>query len=151
MVKRAAYVLLSLIIGISLVFKIALILKYANRLTLSSDDLNYYKSAAVLLKSGILTFHNFNEPTVFIMPLYPLFLTGVFKVWGLGFTGMQAVRIIQAVFSCITILFVWLTGKKLFNTGVALLASFLAAFYFPNITTTGYLLTETLFTMLLIS
>ncbi len=149
MVKRAAYVLLSLIIGISLVFKIVLILKYANRLTLSSDDLNYYKSAAVLLKSGILTFHNFNEPTVFIMPLYPLFLTGVFKVWGLGLTGMQAVRIIQAVFSCITILFVWLTGKKLFDTGVALLASFLAAFYFPNITTTGYLLTETLFTMLL--
>lgn len=147
--KRTVYMLLGLIIAVSLTLKIILILKYNNRLTLSSDDLNYYKTAAVLLKKGILTYQNFNEPTVFIMPLYPLFLSAIFKVWGLGLLGMQAVRVMQAVLSCITILLVWLTAKRLFDTGVALLAALLTAFYIPNITTAGYFLTETLFTMLL--
>jgi 4-amino-4-deoxy-L-arabinose transferase-like glycosyltransferase len=140
---------LGLIIATSLAVKAALIFTYNNRLTLSSDDLNYLKSAAVILKRGIFTFQNFNEPTVFVMPLYPLFLATILKFTGFGILGMQTVRIIQAVLSCITVLLVWLTGRKLFDDRVALLASLLTAFYLPNITTAGYFLTETLFTLLL--
>ncbi len=141
---------LGIFILLSLSIKLFLIFEYKNRLTLSSDDINYIKSAIVLLKKGIFTFQNVNEPTVFVMPLYPFFLAFIFKIFGFGFIGLQAVRIIQAVFSCVTILLVYFTAKKLFDYRTAILSAFFTAFYIPNITTAGYMLTETLFTMLLI-
>ncbi len=147
--KKMACYMLSGFILVSFLIKMVLIFKYGNLLNLSSDDLNYIKSAIVLMEKGILTYQNYNEPTVFIMPIYPLFLAAVFKIFGYGFTGMQAVRIIQAVLSCITIFLVFLICRKLFNTKAALAASFLVSFYLPNITTTGYMLTETLFITLL--
>jgi len=129
--------------------RMILIFIYGNDLHLGSDDLNYVKSAVALLKSGVFTFHNYNEPTVFVMPLYPFFLAAVFGIFGYGFTGIQAVRLIQAVFSCITIYFVYRISKKLFNQKTGLIAALLISFYPPNIVTPGYILTETLFTMLL--
>ncbi|HEY9063128.1 MAG TPA: glycosyltransferase family 39 protein [Pseudobacteroides sp.] len=144
-------IFLFLIISISLIIKLYLIFTYKNRLTLSSDDLNYIKSAVALIRSGIFTFHNYNEPTVFVMPLYPLFLAAFFKVLGYGILGLQAVRVAQAIISCASILIIFLTTKKLFNTKAAFIASFFYAFYIPNIITTGYFLTETLFAFLLIS
>ncbi|ODM27185.1 glycosyl transferase family 39 [Clostridium sp. Bc-iso-3] len=147
--KNKHYFTLMLIIFISLIIKIALIIKYQNSLTLSSDDLNYVKSATVLVKRGIYIFHNLNEPTVFVTPVYPFFLALVFKFFGMGFTGFQAVRIIQAIMSSVTILLIYLIAERLFNKNVGLLTAFLVAFYIPNIITVGYMLTETLFTMLL--
>ncbi|HPC99785.1 MAG TPA: glycosyltransferase family 39 protein [Acetivibrio sp.] len=141
--------ILGVIILISFIIKLVLIFIYQNRLTLASDDLNYVKSAVVLIKRGIYTFHNLNEPTVFVTPTYPFFLALVFRVFGYSLRGMQAVRIIQAVFSCVTILLTYLIAKELFNERVGLLASFFVAFYIPNIITVGFVLTETLFTMLL--
>lgn len=147
--KNKHYLTLGLFIVISLIIKIVLIVRYQNSLTLSSDDLNYVKSAVVLAKRGIYIFHNLNEPTVFVTPTYPFFLALVFKVFGTGLVGFQAVRIIQAVMSSVTILLIYLIGERLFNKNVGLLAAFLVAFYIPNIITVGYMLTETLFTMLL--
>lgn len=147
--KNKVHLILGVIILISFIIELVLILKYQNRLTLSSDDLNYVKSAVVLIKRGIYTFHNLNEPTVFVTPTYPFFIALIFKVFGYGLRGIQAVRIIQAVFSCVTILLTYLIAKELFNEKVGLLASFFVAFYIPNIITVGFVLTETLFTMLL--
>lgn len=149
--KRSVYVLLVLFIVLSMSAKLAMIFLYKNRLTLYSDDLNYIKSAVVLLKRGILTYNNYNEPTVFIMPLYPLFLTSIFKLFGYGLSGLQIIRVIQVLFSCVTIFLVFLTAKRLFDYKIALIASFFTAFYIPNITTPGYLMTEALFTMLLMT
>jgi 4-amino-4-deoxy-L-arabinose transferase-like glycosyltransferase len=149
--KRTVYVILGVFVVLSLLIKLAVIFWYKNRLTLYSDDLNYIKSAVVLLKRGILTYQNYNEPTVFIMPLYPLFLTVIFKLFGYGLLGLQIVRVIQAFFSCITIILVFLTAKRLFDFKIALIASFFTAFYIPNITTPGYILTESVFTMLLMA
>ncbi|HOQ36771.1 MAG TPA: glycosyltransferase family 39 protein [Acetivibrio sp.] len=147
--KSRTYFILGVIILISFIIKLVLILEYKNRLTLSSDDLNYVKSAVVLIKRGIYTFHNLNEPTVFVTPTYPFFIASVFSFFGYGLQGMQAVRIIQAVISCVTILLTYLIAKELFNEKVGLLASFFVAFYIPNIITVGFVLTETLFSMLL--
>lgn len=143
------YLILGTFILISFFIKIVLILKYQNNLTLSSDDLNYVKSAVVLIKRGTYIFHNINEPTVFVTPLYPFFLATIFKLFGYGLTGLQAARIIQAVISSVTILLIYLIGTELFNKKVGLLAAFFVSFYVPNIITVGYMLTETIFTMLL--
>jgi len=146
--KRTYFILVSFML-LSFVIKLILIFKYGNQLTLSSDDLNYLKSAVYLVKKNIFVFHNYNEPTVFVMPLYPLFLSVIIKIFGYGMAGIQAIRVIQAVISCVTILMVFLIAQKLFDKKVALFSSFLVSFYFPNIVTSGYLLTETLFTALL--
>ncbi len=147
--KKKRYLLLAIFIAASFIIKCVLILKYKNRLTLSSDDLNYIKSAVVFIKGGGYTFHNLNEPTVFVTPVYPFFLAIIFKLFGNGLLGLQMVRFIQAVISCITIWLTYLIGKEFFDGRVGLLASFLTAFYIPNIITVGYMLTETLFTALL--
>ncbi len=136
-------------IAVSFLIKLIFIFKYNNSINLASDDLNYVKSAAVLIKNGVLTYANSNEPSVFVMPLYPYFLAGIFKIWGTGFTGLQAIRIIQALISCTTILTAYLTAKHLFNSKTAIITAFIVAFYPPNIITTGYILTETLFTAVL--
>jgi len=143
------YIVLTSFIICSFLIKIVLIIKYKNLLTLDSDDLNYIKSAVVLVKKGFFVFHNYNEPTVFITPLYPLFLASIFKIFGYGMLGFQAVRIVQAVLSSITVLLIFLTARKLFNDKIGLVAAFLVSFYLPNIVTVGYMLTETLFTTLL--
>lgn len=143
------YILLSIFIIISFFLKLYLIFAEGNNLTLFSDDLNYIKSAVALVKKGIFVFWEYNEPTVFVTPVYPFFLAGIFKLFGYEFTGFQVARIIQAVLSSITIILVFLTGKRLFNKTVALISAFMVSFYIPNIITAGYFLTETLFTTLL--
>lgn len=141
--------IVAIIMILSFALKLILIFYYKNQLTLSSDDLNYIKSAVVLIKRGIFIFYGFGDPTVFVMPGYPFFLAAVFKVFGYGVAGLQVVRILQALISCVTILMVFLIGKSLFNQNVGLLSAFLVGFYFPNIVTTGYILTETIFTAML--
>ncbi|HHY23177.1 MAG TPA: glycosyltransferase family 39 protein [Clostridiaceae bacterium] len=145
-----AFCLLILFILVSFSIKLYLIFTEGNNLTLFSDDLNYVKSAVAMVKKGIFVFWEYNEPTVFITPVYPFFLAAIFKIFGYGFTGFQIARIAQAVLSSITIVLVFYTAELLFNRKTALISSFLVSFYFPNIVTTGYFLTETLFTTLLI-
>ena len=68
---------------------------------------------------------------------------------GYGIAGIQTVRVFQALLSCVTIVLIYLIAENLFNNKIAIFSAFLVAFYIPNITTAGYLLTETLFTTLL--
>lgn len=148
--NKRTYLLLGFFTVASLAVKLWLIFRYGNELTLYSDDINYVKSAVYLLKQGTLIYHEYNEPSVFIMPVYPLFLAAVFRVAGYGFTGLQTARVIQAFLSCFIILLAYLTARRLFDNTTGLSAAFLAAAYIPNITTAGYFLTETVFTLILL-
>ncbi len=139
------------LILITTIIKLILIFNYPEILSVHSDDINYYMSALYFLKRGVLTYRTFNEATVFIMPLYPLFLSGVLKIFGIGFWGLQAVRIVQTGLSAISILFVYLTGKKLFNKKAGLISALIFSFYPPNLITPGYILTECLFTFILLA
>ncbi|EPR14445.1 glycosyltransferase family 39 protein [Ruminiclostridium papyrosolvens] len=143
-ISVAVFVLITTIIKLILVFK------SPEKLSVHSDDINYYISAVYFLKKGVLTYRTFNEATVFIMPLYPLFLSGVLKIFGIGFWGLQAIRIIQTGLSALSILFVYLTAKKLFNKKAGLISAGIFSFYPPNLITPGYILTECLFTFLLL-
>jgi len=135
---------------ISCILKLYMIFVHGNNLNLASDDLNYIKSAVALARKGIFVFHEYNEPTVFITPIYPIFLAIIFKVFGYGFIGLQIGRVIQAVLSLITIILTFLVANCLFDKKIALISSFLVSFYYPNIITPGYFLTENLFTPLLL-
>ncbi len=139
------------LILITTILKLILIFKYPEALSVHSDDINYYMSAVYFLKRGVLTYRTFSEATVFIMPLYPIFISGVLKIFGIGFWGLQAVRIIQIGLSVLSILFVYLTAKKLFNKKAGLLSTGIFSFYPPNLVTPGYILTECFFTFILLA
>ncbi|AEY64312.1 glycosyltransferase family 39 protein [Clostridium sp. BNL1100] len=139
------------LILITTIIKLVLIFIYPEILSVHSDDINYYMSSLYFLKRGVLTYRTFNEATVFIMPLYPLFVSGVLKIFGIGFWGLQAVRIIQTGLSALSILFVYLTTKKLFNKKAGLISAVIFSFYPPNLVTPGYILTECLFTFILLA
>ncbi len=139
------------LILITTILKLILIFKYPEALSVHSDDINYYMSAVYFLKRGVLTYRTFSEATVFIMPLYPIFISGVLKIFGIGFWGLQAVRIIQTGLSVLSILFVYLTAKKLFNKKAGLISAGIFSFYPPNLITPGYILTECLFTFILLA
>ncbi len=139
------------LILITTILKLLLIFNYPQILSVHSDDINYYMSAVYFLKRGILTYRTFNEATVFIMPLYPLFLSGVLKIFGIGVWGLQAVRIVQTGLSALSIIFVYLTANKLFNKKAALISAAIFSFYPPNLVTPGYILTECIFTFILLA
>jgi len=147
--KNRHNLILILIIIASLIVKIVLIVKYKKQLNLVQWWLKLCKKCGGACKKRHLHFSQFKWANGFCNSGISFFLALVFKLFGTGFAGLQAARIIQAVISSVTILLVYLIAGKLFNKNVALLAAFLVAFYVPNIVTVGYMLTETLFTMLL--
>lgn len=147
--KNSFKLLLFIFLLASFFIKLFFILRFRSTLTLSSDDLNYLKSAAYFIKKGILTYQEFIEPTVFIMPLYPLLCALIIKLSGNIAAGILAIRVVQALFATATVLIVFLLAKHYFDIRTAFISAFLMSIYMPNITSAGYILTETLFTFLL--
>ena len=74
-------------------------------------------------------------------PVYPVFLAGVYAVFGHSFT---AVRIVQVVISALTCVVVYYLGKGAFNRGVGRLAAVISVCYPFFLVWTRALLTETL-------
>lgn len=141
--------LVTIFIVVSFLLKVAMILYYGNAFTFNSDDENYIRTARILLEKHSLVYYNVNEPTVFITPVFPIFVATIFRIFGSGFVGLQAARIAQAVLSSFTLLYIYLIAKHMFDSKTSVAATFIAAFYPPNIVTVGYFLTETVFAFLL--
>jgi len=67
---------LLLILAGALILRLLVLFTEGNRMFLGTDDDNYRESAEILLRKGVLTYSGWREPTVFIMPGYPLILAG---------------------------------------------------------------------------
>ncbi len=80
-------------------------------------------------------------------PLYPLFLSGVYFLFG---DGYWPIRIIQSILDALTCIIVYLLGKRILNVQTGKIASFICAIYPFFIFFTGFELTETLFILLLV-
>ena len=118
-----------ILLSVSALIRFYTVFKYGSSLTLASDDLNYIKSAAVLLEEGRLVFHQYNEPTVFIMPGYPFFLAGIFALFGTGLEGMQAVRLIQVILQVFSLYFIYRIAAYTFNRTAGIISLLLLTFY----------------------
>ncbi|NLD46190.1 MAG: glycosyltransferase family 39 protein, partial [Clostridiaceae bacterium] len=131
------------------------VIKYNNYFLLGSlekadnDDVKYIRSAWTLLEKGILTYHDTNNPTVYIMPGHPLILTvltGIFGKTG----GITAFRLFQIVLQALSLGLVFLIGRTIFNSLAGITASFLDAIYWPEYFAAGTILTEVEFKFLLL-
>jgi 4-amino-4-deoxy-L-arabinose transferase-like glycosyltransferase len=87
------------------------------------------------------------QPDVVHTPVYPVFLAMIEAVIG---NSLIAIAIVQVVLSSLTAGLVYLLGRQLFNPGEAFLAALFYAVSLESITHAIFLLTETLFTVLLL-
>jgi len=100
-----------------------------------------YKSIA----ENILVKHSYSRdgkgPDVFWAPGYPLFISGVYKIFGMD---DSAVRIIQSLLSALVILMVYYLGKKIFNANAGIFSAMITAVYPGFIGYSGLLLPQVL-------
>ncbi len=86
------------------------------------------------------------EPTAFFMPLYPLFLAGVFAVFG---STLFPAQLVQLLLSALLPLIAFYLGSRAVGRETGLAAALLAAVHPYFIYYAGLLVTQTLFVVLL--
>jgi len=113
-----------------------------------SDAPTYYVLADNLLDGTGYRYSETEPPTAKRTPGYPLFIASVFKVAGRSF---NAVRLIQCILDTITVYLVFAVCVLIFGSfPAALLAALAYGLYPPAVVGTTYILSETLFTFLLL-
>lgn len=158
---RKQQVVLWLILAVAFGLRLWMILAQGDKLMTDYDDKMYVQSARRLLDSGTFTFGSYiDQPTVFIPPMFPLLLTGLFAIFGSGETGLTAARICVALMGVGSLVLVVRLGGMLFGrmtvveakssgSGInaGLIAAGVLAVYPPYILVNCALLTETMFTL----
>jgi len=79
-------------------------------------------------------------------PVYPLFLAGIYSLFG---QSHLAVKLAQAILGAISCIIIYLIGKEVFNRKIGLWSGVAMALYPPLISTTGFILSEELAIFLL--
>ena len=114
---------------------------------LSGDALDYDRLARALIEGrGYVNAQG--EPTSFRPPLYPAFVAAGYALSG---GAVQGVRFLQATLDVGTVALTYLIGRWLFGRGPGLLAALLISVNLGTVAATGRLLSETLFTFLLMA
>jgi 4-amino-4-deoxy-L-arabinose transferase-like glycosyltransferase len=111
------------------------------------DERQYVQLAANLVHGEGFALQP-GRPTSMRPPLYPLFIAGIWSL--VGHESLQAVRGAQVVLSLLITVGVYVLALRLFDRRTALIASAIICFY-PSFLFSGVLLlTEVLFTLLLV-
>lgn len=88
-----------------------------------------------------------NIPTSARAPVYPFFLSIIYSLWGHSYS---VVRMLQAIISAFTVVLLYFTAKNIFSEKIARISGWILSFYPVLIVYTGLLLSETIFTFLLL-
>jgi 4-amino-4-deoxy-L-arabinose transferase-like glycosyltransferase len=137
--------------GLFLIFSIGLLLRMGYILVFPQEkvlrgDAAQYDIIAHNLVSGFGFSINPNVPTPTRAPIYPLFLSFIYFIFGHNYT---VVRFFQVILSGLTCVILYYIAKEIFNEKIATISAWLLVSYPVLIVYTGLLLTETLFTFLL--
>lgn len=114
---------------------------------LTGDEVDYDRLAQSLI-DGRGYVNARGEPTSFRPPLYPAFVAAGYALSG---GAVQGVRFLQATLDVGTVALTYLIGRWLFGRGPGLLAALLVSVNLGTVAATGRLLSETLFTFLLMA
>jgi len=139
-------IILIVIIIIGFTLRIGLALEIPKKF--SGDAKNYDIMAKQFLDKGFLGYFS-DKPNSKVTPTYPLFLAGIYKVFGYSSgSPFTAVRIVQAFLSTLCILIIYLIGSHTVNRRVGILSALFYAFYPPYIQSVSFILTEVIYTFL---
>lgn len=111
----------------------------------NNDDVKYIHSARLILNKGVLAYNTGEDPSVFIMPAFPIILAGFMSVFGQETGGVIAFRIFHCILQSLSIYFIFCIARRTFNTRVALIACALSCLYLPDYFSSGSILMETIF------
>lgn len=131
------------------------IFKYGNSLLLGSlqkfdnDDVKYIRSAWNLLDNKIISYENIKEPTVYIMPGLTFILSFFMMIFG-KFGGITAFKVFQVMLQAASIYLIFLIGRKVFSSRVAITACIIDALYGVELFVSNMVLTEVVFKFLLL-
>ncbi len=115
---------------------------------LRNDAQQYVQNAQWLVQgSGYISVAHPGEMELTVPPLYPLFLAGLFKI---SDTSFMFARVIQALIATITCGMSYWLAREQCNGIIALMVLALVALYPPLLVWHGFLLTETLYSMLVL-
>ncbi len=140
------------IVGLAVVVRIVAIVSIDHpqkvpRSLAESDAPTYYLLAENLLKGIGYRYGPDLEPTAKRTPGYPLFIAGIFRIFGRNF---NAIRGVQCALEAVTTFLVFALCSLLFRNSVAgLLGSLAYALYPPGILSSTYIMTESLYAFLL--
>ena len=114
---------------------------------LRADAVEYVTDARNLLTLGV-----FGEepgiPYATIPPAYPLFIAGIFAVTN---QSLLAVRLVQVALGTLMVWLTYLTGREIASRRIGLLGAFISAVYPVWVLWPALFLTETLYTVLLLT
>ena len=149
---RMNYYLIVLLISLAVCIRlISVILTYhfhKEGIVFSYDSYGYENAALAILKTGNFTTSITDlRPEIMRPPGYPLFLALIYRFFG---HNNLAVSILQMIMTIILIFLVTDICKKIYDSYSTYFAAFILAIDMLSIRISQYLLTETLFTLLLV-
>ncbi|MBI3004383.1 MAG: glycosyltransferase family 39 protein [Ignavibacteriales bacterium] len=112
---------------------------------LISDDIDYQSMAqSIVAGQG---FQLEGKSTAYRMPGYPLILAGTYLIFGNSSTWMKLLQVFADIVSCVILFAI---GKRVFSERVSFWAMGIALFFPAQILSVSHLMTETIFTTLLL-
>lgn len=117
----------------------------------NNDDVKYIQSAKLLINEGVLAYNSGEEPSTFIMPLFPIMLAGFMKVFGQGDAAIVAFRLFQCLQQAASIYFIYIIARYMFNSRAAIIACIISALYWPDYFSSGVILTESTFRLAILA
>lgn len=96
-----------------------------------------------------MSYESITEPTVYIMPGLTTILSWFVTLFG-KINALVAFRVFQVLIQCCSLYLIFLIGRKLFNSKVAVIACGINALYIVEIYVPSLILMETIFKFLLL-
>ncbi|MBD5795422.1 MULTISPECIES: ArnT family glycosyltransferase [Bacillus] len=147
-IEKPYFLPLLVVLFLGFLLRWTVLVKYGVDLNIVSDDLGYQTSAKNLLESGMLTYHNADQPTIHIMPGQSFLLAAIFGIFGKAKLGLFVAKMTMISFGVLSIYMTFRIGKYIFNPTVGLIGAFLLAIYPPEIVIDNLTLTESPFLFL---
>lgn len=139
-----------------LVMSVSIVLYYGNHFLLgdpnhpNNDDVKYIQTAKLMLSEGTLSYNTGTDPSAFIMPGFPLILSGFLAVFGQDGGGVIAFRLFQCLLQAGSLYLIFIIARYVFNARIALLACIISALYPPDYFSSGVILSESIFRIVIL-
>lgn len=142
---------LLLIFSIALIIRLIAVFIYSGYLVPTKDALTYDKTAISILQGHGIVDLNGNQTNI-IRPLYPIFLSIIYYIFGHSYI---AVRVVQSFMYSLISVFLYYIGKNIFGKEEGKLASIISVVFpsfiiFSYYGGPGFILTENLFIFILV-
>lgn len=139
---------LTAVLALAIVVRLVIVVSVSDIGIQIDDEKDYHALASSIVDGRGYTLPQLGATSI-RPPLYPAFIAGVWTLTGTR--SLQPIRYAQIILSVLSVLLVWRVALSLFDQRVAIIAATLWAFYPSFLYANALILTEVLFSFLLLS